>query len=218
MSLAALVLALAPGCLGDAPLVPQTLIDGSRAQPPPVVLEGLDGAGVGTEVRVRRADAVPANSRSAACIASIGVAADGMVIERVGVSGMSISFFGPGRRAAHACDASVPGSGNHPKWCGRAFGRADAGRLRDPRLSLSCRDAKGKTLGFTWVQPAPDAAYVVVHQPHYSEVYAAAGRSPVRVTTSAIDLATSTATFSVSEHGSDGRRLRAYTVEAQVAG
>ena len=38
-------------------------------------------------------------------------------------------------------------------------------------------------LGFVWVEPEPRAAYVVVEQPGYVEVYAVAGELPVRVAT-----------------------------------
>ena len=219
LGLAVLLMAVcAPSCSDDAPSAPTRLVDGFPASPPPVVLEGVDEPSVATRVRTRRGDAVPAGSRSASCISSIGGPADGTVVERVGVSGVSVTFLGPGGRNAHGCDASVAEPDAHGTWCGQAFGRLEAGRLRDPRLSLSCSDANGNKLGFAWVQPAIDAKYVVVRQPGYAEVYAVASGAPVRVTTTDVDITTATAALSISEHAGDGHRLRAYTMEAQVAG
>ena len=91
-------------------------------------------------------------------------------------------------------------------------------RVRDPRLTITCRDADDRHVGFAWVQPSDAAAYVVVQQPGHAEVYAASGTTPVRVTTTDVDLASSHATFAISEHTRDGSRLRSYDLEAQVAG
>jgi hypothetical protein len=52
----------------------------------------------------------------------------------------------------------------------------------------------------------------------YAEAYLVAAGLPVRVVTSEVDLERSRATFAVSEHASDGRRLRAFRIETQVAG
>ncbi len=219
LRLAVLVLAIgAPGCSGDAPLAPSKLVDGSPARPPPVELEGVDDPSIATSVLARPAGAVPVGSRSASCIASIGATAVGEVVERVGVSGVSVTFFGPGGRTAYACDATVDEPGDHGTWCGQAFGRVEAGRLNDPRLSLSCNDPGGSAIGFAWVQPTGDVSYVVVHRRGYAEAYPVAGDAPARVTTGDVDAAASTAKFPVSEHARDGRQLREYTVEAQVAG
>ena len=121
-----------------------------------------------------------------------------------------------GRRTAHACDA-VGGRGIRQAWCGHAFGRVETGRLRDPRLSLKCRAVDGEPVGFAWIQPDSAATYVVVRQPGYAEVYAVPG-APMRVTTADADLASSRATFAISEHARDGSRIRSYELEAHVAG
>ncbi len=61
--------------------------------------------------------------------------------------------------------------------------------------------------------------YVAVEQPEYTEVYEAAGGLPVRIfTVSGVDVETSSATFSVSEHDAEGHRLRDYELQAFVAG
>jgi hypothetical protein len=73
-------------------------------------------------------------------------------------------------------------------------------------------------LGFAWVQPDPGVRYVGVEQPGYVEVYETARGIPVRVTTSNVEIERSRATFDVSEHASDGRLIRKYRLEANVAG
>jgi hypothetical protein len=180
-----------------------------------VVLEDVDDRSVATVVRVASADAASGSS-ARSCFAAIGQAA-GAVIERVGVSGRSITFVGPGQRTAHACDSSTAGSNGDP-WCGHAFDRFESGRLRDPRLSLTCRATNGDPVGFAWIEPGAETTYVVVRQPGYAEVYASAGNAPVRVTTAEPDVALSHAAFWISEHGEDGRRLRSYALETQAAG
>jgi hypothetical protein len=200
------------GCNGNAHEVPTTLVDGSLARPPPVVLEGVDGPTLRTKVRRTTTGAATEGSRAASCLSALAHRQAGSVVERIGASGASVTLLAARRRIAHACDATAN------TWCGRAFGRFEAGRLRDPRLSLTCRDSAGEPVGFAWLQPDPAATFVVVHSPGYAEVYRTARGVPVRVTTLEADLATSRATFRISEHGSDGRRLRAYELDAQVAG
>ena len=211
---AVLILMLA-GCRGEAP-APSTLVDGSPARPPPVVLEGVDGPSVATLVRVTPVDST-VGSTPASCIAAIGKSAGGTVVERVGVSGRSVTYIGRGLRTAHACDAST-GSPRRTTWCAHAFGRLESGRLRDPRLSLSCRSDSGSPVGFAWIQPDAATAYVVVRHSGYAEVYPTTGDAPVRVTTADADLTSSRATLAISEHAKDGRRLYSRDLEAHVAG
>jgi hypothetical protein len=73
-------------------------------------------------------------------------------------------------------------------------------------------------VGFAWVVPGPQAAYVVVSRDSYAEAYAVTGEAPVRVTTSNVDLGSGSARFDVSEHTSAGRRIGARVVNAQVSG
>jgi hypothetical protein len=102
-------------------------------------------------------------------------------------------------------------------WCGRAYGRLQRRRLHDPRLDLAC-SRTGKPLAFAWIEPGRVARYVVVRHRAYAEAYDVAAGLPVRVVTSDVDLEQSRATFDVSEHASNGRRLRSFRVETQVAG
>lgn len=213
---AVLFLAFVGGCNADTPAVPTKLIDGSPARPPAVALEGVDGPRVATLVRVTRADARSVPS-AAACIAAAGQAA-GTVVERIGVSGRSITFDGLGQRTLYACDSSAARRSAGDEWCGHAFDRVDSSRPHDPRLSLTCRAANGNPVGFAWIEPGADATFIAVQQTGYAEVYAVVGDVPVRVTTADTEMESSRAAFSISEHGGDGRRLRSYELEAQVAG
>jgi hypothetical protein len=64
-----------------------------------------------------------------------------------------------------------------------------------------------------------DARYVAVRQLGYTEVYPVRGRVPVRIaSTTGVDLESSRASFEISEHDARGQLLRAYELEASVAG
>jgi hypothetical protein len=207
-----LALVLAVGCSEGAIQVPSSLVDGSAARPPPVSLADVDAPAVATRVRVIDARSVPTRARAAACIASFGAQQHGTLVERVGVSGESITAVSDDGRAAIACDG-VGGAA-----CGRASGRLVAGRLRDPRLSLSCVRSDGRPVAFAWVEPDTRAAYVLVRQSGYAEVYPTAGDVPVRITGSTVDVETSSARLLVSEHDPSGKVLRSFEMDAQVAG
>ena len=203
-------LALQLGCTRDAAQAPAILVDGSPARPPPVTLEGVDAPQIATRVRV-----ASAGSRAPCALAK---AARGPVVERLGVTGASVTFSALGRRGVHACDATDLDGSRIERWCAHAFGRLVAGRLRDPRLSITCRNGDDEPVGFAWIQPGPATAYLAVRQQGYAEVYTASGATPARVTTSGVDLSTSRATFAISEHGRNGALLRSYELEARVSG
>ena len=207
-----LVAAAMIGCSDDTQQVPRTLVDGSSARPPPVELEGVDDRTVLTRARIVDEVSVDRESTLAGC-----GSASGVVVERVGARGRSVTIRGTEPGDLLACDA-VAASATERAWCGHAYARLRSGMLRDPRLSVTCRDGNDEPVGFAWVQPRPAVAYVVVAGDGYHEVYPVDGDVPVRVTTGNVDLATASAGFSVSEHGQDGRRLRSYELEARVSG
>jgi hypothetical protein len=214
----ALVVAAAAGCSGEDPTVPSVLVDGTPARPPPVTLEGVDDATVASRVRVLRRSSLNPGSQIGRCVSA---AADpgNVVVERVGVSGASVTFSDSLHRELRACDASrVGGASGSSIWCGHAFARLRAGRLRDPRLSLTCLDDHGDSVGFAWIQPGPGAAYVVVARSGYHEVHRVVAGLPVRVTTDDVDLSDASASLVAGEHARDGRRLRSYELEARVSG
>lgn len=205
---------VAAGCSRETP-VPSTLVDGTPARPPPVRLEGVDGPSIATRVRVLRVPLEP-DSLEARCIGS--AIASTAIVRRVGVSGESVTFRGSSPRELYGCDAGASRPRGGASWCGRSFARLHTGRLRDPRLSVTCRSIDDVPLGFAWVEPGRLASYVVVAQAGFHEVYPVAGDVPVRITTGDVDLGRSSADFVVSEHARDGRRLRSYELEARVSG
>ena len=209
---------LAAGCADDGAPVPKALSDGTPARPPPVELQGVDGPVVATRLRVVPLSAVPPGSTLGSCF-DLTAPTRGVAVERIDARGRSVTYVDPSRRAAFACDAVTGASTTEASWCGRSFGRLVLGRLRDPRLSLACEDVDGEVVGYAWVQPAAETTFVVVaHTTGYSESYRVAGAVPVRVRTDDVEVDSSGARFDVSEHGRDGRRLRAYELEAAVSG
>ena len=212
------LMCLATGCLHDgSPPPPTMLSDGSPARPSRVALAGVEGPTVTTRVRVVRSNAVEAGGAAARCLGS-SRRSEALIVERTDVRGRSVTFFGPGRRTAYACEQAGDGSTSAEAWCGRVLGRVERGRLRDPRLDLVCRDEHGEPLAFAWVQPRPAAAYVAVAHRGYSEVYPVVGGVPVRISGEDVDISSSRATFAVSEYAANGRRLRDYELETAVSG
>jgi hypothetical protein len=207
-------------CDGNGEPAPKKLMDGSPVREVPVELEGVDRPTALTKVLLRTAPDEPGTA-SWTCLygRSRGVDATGASIERVGVSSESVTVRESSGRGVFGCDNSLgPREENRP-WCGSAHGVLYSGHLRDPRLSIGCQTRDERPMGFVWVEPEPRAAYVVVEQPGYAEVFPVAGELPVRVaTTTGVEIEGSRASFDVREHGGDGRLLRAYRLEAAVAG
>lgn len=146
------------------------------------------------------------------------------VVERVGLRGASLTFVGDGS-SLYGCDAVPdPSTAAEPDrpydgiWCGAAAGRLDDGTLNDPRLDL-CTNTDGELTAFAWVEPQPDAKWVVVSDAGKREVYQVAESLPVRVTTTdGTQPESSRASFDIEEYAPDGSKLREYTLEAAVAG
>jgi hypothetical protein len=140
-------------------------------------------------------------------------------VTRIGVEALSVTVATASYTAVLGCIESVGPRDENRRWCGSSYGKVTAGRLADPRLDVLCLTAAGDPIGSAWVQPAPAARYVVVMQAGYTEAYTVAGGLPVRVASARdVDVRRSRATFAISEHDRDGRLLRAYRLEAFVAG
>jgi hypothetical protein len=212
----ALAVVAVAGCSWYEPSVPSELADGTPARSPPVALEGVDGPIVASRARVLKPGSLKPDSQIGRCVLP-AADPDTVVVERVGVSGANVTFSASRGRELRGCDASEAREGGGT-WCGHAFARLRNGRLRDPRLSLTCRDADGDPLGFVWIQPTPEAGYVVVARPGYSEAHTVVAGLPVRVTGEDVDLDRASAALAVSEHARDGRRVRSYELEARVSG
>ena len=193
---------------------PERLLDGSPVRAPIVELAGVDQPLIATKVEL------VATSEVGSCAGSKRTELPpGPAVRRVGVSGTSMTFLASSGDALFACESAVraaePGSGT---WCGHAYGRISNGHLTDPRLDLTCLDADRDPVAFAWLEPSDDTRFVAVRQPGYVEVYEVSGDLPVRATTTAVAESDSAATFDVSEHDRRGGLLRAYVLEARVAG
>jgi hypothetical protein len=221
VAVAALVAMAATSCAGDD-MRPTELIDGTPVQKPsPVMLKGIGEDQIATTVVAVGTHRVAPHTRAGQCLRRAREhAAVGPVVSRVGVNGESVTFRASSGRSVIACDRSAATSEGRDVWCGIAVGRLDHGRLQDPRLDFAgCRGTTDDPVAFAWVQPARATRYVAVGQPRFTEVYAVAIGVPVRITTtSGVDEVGSRASFRITEHDRDGRLLRAYTLDARVAG
>jgi hypothetical protein len=218
----ALVLAAFPaGCAGESDGNAVSLLDGSRAGEVPVELENVGRPIVMTSATAIPIGAIESGSAADSCLRdrSVEHVPVGSVVVRVGVVSESVTFEDAAAGGLFACSNTPGPREENRRWCGGAYGQLYSGKLQDPRLSIACRTTDGTLVGFVWVQPADDVRYVAVAQPEYTEVYETAGGLPVRVfTVSGVDLETTSATLSISEHAADGRRLRDYELKAFVAG
>jgi hypothetical protein len=140
-----------------------------------------------------------------------------VVVHQVGVVGASLTFLDAQRRVLLGCDRTARAAAKGP-WCARSVGRLFAGRLRDPRIDILCRNAHGGRVGFGWVQPARGVRWIVVRNGPRSEVEELVAGLPMRIATTDVDAATSSATFDVRELDRDGQEVRRYRLHAGVAG
>ena len=221
VAVAAFVAMSAAACAGDEK-PPAQLIDGTPAErPAAVTLEGIAKDQITTTVNVVDAPRVAPTTRAAECLRRArDHAAVGPVAARVGVNGESVTFRASSGQSLIACDRAAAPSEGRDVWCGIAVGRLAQGRLQDPRLDLAgCHTVAADPVAFAWVEPGRTAQFVAVGQPGFTEVYRVASGLPVRVTTtSGIDQEGSRASFRITEHDGDGSLLRAYTLDARVAG
>jgi hypothetical protein len=215
------LLALAqPACSGSEGS-PKHLVDGTSAETLSIALNGVAGRQIATKVTHVAPRDVVVDSIVARCLDADGEYTPlGPVVSRVGVEGASVTFRAASGRILVACDGGTPGTTASRPWCGRGVGRVHRKRLLDPRLDLvGCVTAGGDPVAFAWIEPSRRARYVTVHRRGFVEAYPVSGHLPVRVATTAdIDLESSSATFEISEHDRNGHMLRAYTLEARVAG
>ena len=221
VAVATLVTIAAAACAGDKK-PPAQLIDGTPAErPSAVTLEGIAEDQLATTVTVVDARQVEPTKRAAQCLRRArDHAAVGPVVARVGVNGESVTFRASSGQSLVACDRAAAATEARDIWCGIAVGRLEHGQLQDPRLDLArCSDAAADPVAFAWVEPGGATHYVTVGQPGFTEVYRVVSGLPVRITTtSGIDREGSRASFRITEHDGEGRLLRAYTLDAHVAG
>lgn len=161
--------------------------------------------------------------RLALCLSRFGESeppAETIVVERIGVFAESLTFQDSRHRRVYACDGGTGASGEGPPpWCGASAGQLVDGRLLDPRLDILCRDAKGRSLAYAWVEPIAGAHWIGVDQDSYTEMYEVAAQLPVRIATARhVDREASRATFEVTQYDLNGRELLSSRLEAGVAG
>lgn len=203
VALAAVSLAAGIGACDSQRSLPARLADGTSAR-----LARVEFEGVAVPVVVTKAGTPAARVRPpAAC------AATSRAVDRVGVAGVSRTTLSSNARELRACDWTPSST-----WCGSAFALVREEQPLDPRLSITCQGAGGAPVGFVWITPGREAAYLVVGGQSYAEAYPVVPSLPVRVTTAAVERATSSAAVDVSEHALDGRLLRVRRIEAQVSG
>jgi hypothetical protein len=212
-----LVLIALAGCGGDGSS-PQ-LVDGSEAPEVPAELEALDDA-VLTRTAVKSESDLDDEYDACDVPRDSG---DRTVVERTGVHGSSLTVesgylvFGCDKipDPATAEDPDLPYGGI---WCGSPNGSLESGELNDPRLSL-CPNTTDDITGFAWVEPQPNAKWVVVSDAGNREVYEVVEPLPVRVTTTdGTTIEGASALFPIEEYAADGSQVREYTLEARVAG
>jgi hypothetical protein len=211
--------ALLAGCFGGGDDESVTLLDGSPAGEV-LDLEGVDGDVVVTSQLLEPTEALDQGSKTAACLAERFQDTDPGpdAVVRTGLRTETVTFHEAGGRAVLGCSNS-PGPREKGRWCGSSYGQLRNGALTDPRLDMGCRARDGTPIGFVWVDAGEGTQYVAVAQPDYTEVYEVAGGLPIRIATvNGVDVETSSATFEISEHDAEGRRLRERTLEAFVAG
>ncbi|HXY16976.1 MAG TPA: hypothetical protein VEH79_02265 [Gaiellaceae bacterium] len=217
MTLLVIVLTLPLGC--SAPRrAPASLVDGRRAQPPPPQLRALGSSAVLTEVRtVASSDLSPAERR---CVRGDGslLGTGWPLVERVDVRSITVTFRPVRGRFVYGCMSSGRRKTRDIAWCGHAYGPLRGGRLTDPRLDVSCRDARGRPWASAWIEPVPGARWIVVDGNDPPQIYPAAVNLPVRVTTTSVDLPSATATFRVEQYDGSGRRVSFSILRAAVAG
>ena len=202
-----LLLALAGCGGGDSP--PQ-LVDGSAAASLPAELDALDGAVLTrTEVtsgerprpgRVRGLRSARRRRRQDRRRAHGPPRLE--PYDRVGTACCSGATRSPIRRLLRIPICLYGGI-----WCASPNGRIDDGGLNDPRLDL-CTNTDSELTAFAWVEPQPDAKWVVVSDAGTREVYEVAESLPVRVTTTdGTQPESSRASFDIEEYAADGSKL-----------
>jgi hypothetical protein len=215
-TLFAAAVAAVAGCGGGSP-ISRNLLDGSRGRPPSIDLEGVGGPALQTRLRVWRAGSYDPRRLTGCSGSRASVPERRTVVERIGVTGKSISFLDPTGRTLLGCDDTLGPKEKGHRWCGEAAGELEGGRLTDPRLDVNCRTADRKPIGFAWIEPGRGTRYLSVDQPGYSEVYKVAGRLPVRVST-AMDEVSDEVTVVYAEYDRRGRLLRHAALRSMVAG
>jgi hypothetical protein len=148
------------------------------------------------------------------------IAADTLIVERIGVDSRSLTFANHERTRVYACDGGIDAAGERaPPWCAAVFGELVDGRLLDPRLDVLCRDRARRPVAYAFVEPVARADWIGVCEEGYVELYEVLAGLPVRVAgTRGVDAENARATLEVAQYDAEGHELVQGTLEAAVAG
>ena len=146
-----------------------------------------------------------------------GAPASEPAVERIGVSGRSVTFLSS-RTSISACDRNPHARRFIGPWCGLAgWSYPGGGRVADPRLSICYRRDGTPLVAFGWINPVSHARWIVVDQPGSREVYPVGGGLPVRVSTASELGRAGSAVFQTSQYDKHGVLLVRRKVVAAIA-
>jgi hypothetical protein len=179
-ALLALLCSLVVAAASASASLPRHLIDGSKPPPVPNALRDQGSTFLMTRVRVVK----PRRIRRLllACARDRRVLSASVVVERIGVSGRTITFRTPDG-GLEGCDRNPRARAIQKPWCGGSAWLLRNGRVSDPRLAICYAKDQRPLVAFGWINALPAAKWIVVEQPHFREVYPVAARLPVRVST-----------------------------------
>jgi hypothetical protein len=161
-SLCPLLACLVAPALAGASDSAHKLIDGSKPPSIPKVLR--ESGGRLTMTRVRAETVTSISGVLTHCPESDQALHPGRVIERVGVTGRSVTFLVDHTTIA-GCDRSPRARSIFGRWCGASGWHFARGRLSDPRLDV-CYDRRSRpVIAFGWINAVRRAKWIVVDQP-----------------------------------------------------
>jgi hypothetical protein len=136
------------------------------------------------------------------------------VVDRIGVNGRDITFL-TSLGEIEGCDRNPRARAIFAPWCSISGWRFQYGRVSDPRLGICWDRHHQAVVAFGWINPLPQAQWIVVDQPGFREVYVVAAHLPVRVST--VSGIGSPTVFRTAQYDARGVLLARRTVTASIA-
>ena len=213
----ALIILLCASC-GSKTEVQVRLADARPAPPLPAALRGMSDAVLTRALAAGPGRISPSERSCVNALTNSVPAANVRMVERVDVRGTSLTFRVPGTARVFGCLSNRGPRHRGVTWCGHVVGEIRHGLLLDPRLDIACRDRHGHPWGSVWIDPDPRARWIVAREQGLAQVYPVVGPLPIRITTSAVDVRSASATFIVEQYDGTGGRVAFSIVRAAVAG